>query len=504
MAGPTLPVLIDPVSTVRRKRARPLLPLGVVFVLAGVVLMGVCAVFDESRQEDNPYGGAALAVGVTPPFPEEGATAVRIRRVPPEQFPSLLAYIEDHIPRDYLGSTWEEDRESIAEWERRTEYVVLAAITDAPHYADLLVAGRLPEPGKPEVLAGPLVRLDQFRLGGETFTVTGRIAPRVPAFMDAYLLPAHPRWAALFSAENGGEPGWFTRDASAWLEQARESAEEANSTALAAEAEPPLDRGNSAALRAMGDGLEAGFAMTDRGLVILGIVALGLVALGATFFFTGVAHAMHGLGGPWPLGGLMMPLLESIVRRPVLWWGLHLGNYAVMLGLMGVATAHPRLVANLSDWMAMVFSEGELSYVGAAYASKSIVSAAGATFMHNFFTATIKITVLPSLVFLGWGILKTAGSLALVGFIMAPLWVGTLTGYTYHSITMGIEIEAYIVVTFVTTVYALRLMRGVFQERFGANFVTGLRVIAGGVVAGAVLLFIAAFYEAATLILFRM
>jgi hypothetical protein len=465
---------------------RPVLPLALVF--AGVLLLLSGAFTDEVRQARHPWGHSAMAVGETPPFPETGAVSVRVRRVPPDQLPSVLALLEEHVPPESLGQTWEEDRAALAAWEARSEFVVLADLPGGPGFDGLLAEGRMPEPGAPEVLAGPLVRIDSFFLGGETFTVTGRISPRAPAFMDAFLLPNHSRWQTIFSEESGGLPGWLTRDASAWLEEVVTGAEE----------------GNTAALTILGDELEAGFAMTERAFTLLGILALALVALGSTLFTTRLAHWLHGLGGLSWLTWLPMPLLDAIVARPRLWWGLHLVNYGILLGMMAVATAYPRMAANLAEWMALVFSEGDLAYVGDAYASKSILAAAGATFTHNFLTATIMMTLLPSLIILGWGVLKTAASLALVGFIMSPLWVGTLSGYTYHSVTMGIEIEAYIIASFAVSVYALQLLRGMLMGEFFDRFVLGLRIVVGAAVVSALYLLAGALYEATTLILFRL
>lgn len=487
MAGLTVPPLPPNFpGPPKQGGPRPALPLA--FVFTGVLLLLMGAITDEARQARHPWGHSALAVGETPPFPVAEASPVRLRRVPPDQLPSLVAFLEAYLPPEMLGAAWEEDRKALAAWEARTEYVILADLTGAPGDDGLLAEGRWPVPGAPEVLAGPLTRLDSFQLGGETFTVTGRITPRAPAFMDAFLLPAHPRWEAHFEEAAGGEPGWLAQNVRDWLDQMTRDGE----------------AGNSDALRVLGDELEAGFAMTERGLTLLGIVGLGLVALGATLFTTRLAGWLHGLGGPPWLAGLLMPLLDAIVTRPRLWWGLHLVNYGLLLGMMAVATAFPRVAANLAEWMALVFSEGGLAYVGDAYASKNILAAAAATFTHNFLTATIMMTLLPSLIILGWGVLKTAASLALVGFVMSPLWVGTLSGYTYHSITMGIEIEAYIIAAFAVSVYALHILRGFFTAQFLPRLILALRVMAGAAAVSALFLLAGAFYEATTLILFRL
>lgn len=476
-----------------RPRLRPGHPL--LLIALGVLLMAACGLVDVWRQMQLPWANAALALGEDPPFPKEDAIRVAVRRVPADQFESLVKFAEQSVPADWRGETWEQDLEMLAAWESRTEFVIKAGTDTLPDYETMLAQGRLPKPGEPEVLAGPLVRLDTFEMDGVTFTVTGRIAPRVPAFIDAYLLPAAPRWEAMFEADRGARPGWLKQDVSAWLAEVTTPEETPNTE--------PLGGANTEALEAMGDDLEAGMAMTERPLTVLGIVALGLVALGSALLATRLAHWLHGLGGPPQVARLMMPLWEAIVERPVLWWGLHVLNYGVMLCMMAVATAHPRMTANLAEWMAMVFSEGDLAYVGAAYASRNIPLAALATFGHNFFTATIMLTILPSLLILGWGIVKTAGSLALVGFIMAPLWVGTFSGYSYHSITMGLEIEAYILATFAITVYAIRFLRGAVLGNFFSDLVMGVRVVAGAIVVVCVLLFTGAVYEAVTLILFR-
>jgi hypothetical protein len=181
---------------------------------------------------------------------------------------------------------------------------------------------------------------------------------------------------------------------------------------------------------------------------------------------------------------------------------LHLVLYGVFFLSMAAGLVWPGANAALKAWVGAVFSEGGLSYVGQAYASGNIVHAATATFYHNFVTATLVWNIGLSLVIPFIGLFKTAVSLGLVGFAMAPIWSNTFAGYTYHSVTMGIELEAYILATFSIVVYALHFFRGIVRGNFLHEWGQGFQTALGSAVIAGVLLAVAALYEAVTLIFF--
>ena len=119
-----------------------------------------------------------------------------------------------------------------------------------------------------------------------------------------------------------------------------------------------------------------------------------------------------------------------------------------------------------------------------------------------FVTATLVWNIGISLVIPFIGLFKTAISLGLVGFAMAPVWSDTFAGYTYHSITMGLELEAYILATFSIVVYALHFFRGIVRGNLLHEWGQGFQTVFGSAFIAGALLAAAALYEAVTLIVF--
>jgi hypothetical protein len=66
---------------------------------------------------------------------------------------------------------------------------------------------------------------------------------------------------------------------------------------------------------------------------------------------------------------------------------------------------------------------------------------------------------------------------------------------------MALELEAYILASFVVLVWPLRLWRAVTGGAFGREVFTGLRILLGGAIVTGVMLAAAALYEAVTLIM---
>jgi hypothetical protein len=146
-----------------------------------------------------------------------------------------------------------------------------------------------------------------------------------------------------------------------------------------------------------------------------------------------------------------------------------------------------------------IFTEGELQYVQEAYQSGNVFRAAAATFMNNYVYQTLVLTLGISLLPFAPGVFKTVMSFGLVGFAMAPNAVGTANGYSFHSLTMVFELEAYIVACFCALYWVRQFFLASYQRDLRAAG-RGLSVMAGGVLVTAIMLAFAALYEAASLI----
>lgn len=362
----------------------------------------------------------------------------------------------------------------------------LAAIAVEPDdLQPLLEAGRVPNPGTLEIVAGALAPDTQIVVNGAKLTVVGRLSGSVGAFVDSYLLPI------------GAEPLPVFLDAP----EAREG--------LLLPDGPLEDVGDTARP------LMAQPGQTTRSVSFFILVGMALVACGGALlyrlFFAWIRRAMP----RW-----LRPVLVEYIRRRAEWNLVHGLLYGLMFGVMAVFCFYPRIALFASHYVAYTFGQGGLSYVGKAYSSGDILHAAGATFFNNYVIQTLVLTFGPSLLLVPLGALKTAASLGLVGVAMAPVWTFVADVFWYHSITMALEIEAYILAVFVVfrwtglqlfTLFlrpralwnVLRCQSGTTPEsrHLQRKLCWNFAVLIGGVVWSGIMLAVAALYEAATLII---
>jgi len=350
-------------------------------------------------------------------------------------------------------------------------YVVCASLPEAT-LRDLLASGRVPTPGAFEALAGDLTRRESFVLDDRTFRVVGRLGRRCAALTCAYLVLDDETVQRFFSPEKEATTGWIAPggiDAHPYL----------------FDSDPPP--------QAVG-----GFARSEPGIGVYAFLGLIGVALGGSVAQVrwlrrvGIRH-----------DGPLTAALRDIAARPYLLGFVHVSLYGVFFGLMIAAFRYPVANLGVNAFVHNEFARGGLGYNGEAYKSGDILRASAATFTHNFFVATLGLTILPSLVVPFAGMVKSLLSFAMAGFVMAPIWTGTAQHLVYHSITMTLEMEAYILATFVCVALPIRTLKGLLTRQALPEFLGGLRVVGSGAVLAAIMLAVAAFYEATTLILFR-
>jgi len=454
----------------RWRTALALLGMGIAVLLAGDAI-------ERQRSARQPWANGIL-------IPEgeleiEDALSIMTRRAPHDAAVSIADRIEQRFGTVAQDPVLRDALERLRENEARAEYVVFAPIPRDMERG-LLSSGRFPEAGSPEVLAGTLARRDAFTLDGTTFRVVGRMDGYAAPFLFTYLLPDHEAFRPLFTAETGATRGWMHPDGGRAPVEADDASEEAGET----------DETKATVL--------GGVGLIEPMLSLMGIAGLACVACGGALLLTRVWRALHQRGVRCGT-----PIFEEIASRPRLWVALHMGLYALFFGAMLFGLARPLWSMTLTGLVAGIFMEGELAYIGQAYAAANIWQAALATFHHNYVTATLLFTLLASVIVPGIGVIKTAASLALVGFVMTPLWTDTLGGYSYHCVTMVLEFEAYILACFAVCVYFVCFFRGMSGGAFLAQMARGVGAMLGAALWSGLLLACAAGYEAATLILFR-
>lgn len=460
-------------ESARTAPPRPALRLGVplLLVAGGVWLLAAGAIFEARSLAEAPWADALLAIGGADA--PEGAYPVRVRRAPADNFPPPPAFLEQ------LGTDSEEaaflGRLGLGETER------IVSIAAPPEVLERLIAsGRAPRPGAPEALAGPLARLDAFTVDGVRFEVTGRLRRDVSGLLFAYLAPEDPVHEALFTEAAGGRPGWIHPEGLRLEETLLEETDalDAEEDADAEDYAEPME-------------LAGGRTLASAGLQALGVIGLALVAVGGVLAHTRLfvwIHARYGLR--------RFPVFHAIAAHPRLWLGVHAGLYGLFFACMFLAFASPLLALRLGEAVAIEFADGSLSYIGDAFASGNVAATTFAIWRHNFITATLFLTFGISIVpFLG--VAKTAVSFALVGYVMAPLWQGTLSSYWFHSVTMALELEAYILACFVIIIVTRDLARRLLHQA-PVRHVPALLASAIALTGG--MLLFAAFYEAATLL----
>lgn len=440
----------------------------IIWALSGMLWLSFTGLFEIHWIKQQPWSEALLVMAGQdsgPSAPPEGALRVWSRSV--------------SRSHPVSGDAWLDSMQALVKEEgldlplNRPERII-AIQAPSEVIAPLLEQGRLPESGKAEVLAGDLARGDSFELDGISFRIVGRLKKGVSGFTFAYLLPYSPAWSAMFSNTAGGIPGWLHPEGLSQLEQLAPDSGEQEQEIL------------------------GGQSRTRVRYAVSALIGLFIVALGGAMGYSRLFASLS--DPPTPVFG---PLFKETVVRPRLFWGAHAVLYGVFFGCMVMGIFFPLLNYRMTEYMSSVFSEGGLSYIGDAYASENVLQAALATYHNNYVVQTLGFTFMISIFPLALGALKTVASFSLVGFAMSPIWVGTASGYVFHSITMVLELEAYILATFVVIAWPLRLWRGITNDGFAPNLWMGIRIFMGGVIFCGVMLAIAALYEAASLILMR-
>ena len=444
----------------QRERPRGLwLPL--LIALSGVMLLALLALLDARAQERQTWGNALLYAEPLPIPEDEQILPVILRRLPEPRSPLL----------DGLEET-PQGREAVEKLQLdKGEWVVLLPASDNT-LKDLLADGRIPARGRFEALAGDLARGSSFEIDGHKFEVVGRLQRGVGGLVFAFVVPDDEAYRPLFAPETGATKGWLDLIGRQQL------------AALPTEEVERFPQPVGPMTRA-GKGVAAG--------VVLGLV---LVALGGsvTYYRIFMRLAARGVGGA-------QGLLEDVRDRPGLFWGMHVLMYGVFFLMMLLAVKYPIATMRIEHYVGEELSKGSLRHIGAAYASRDVMLAAVVTFAHNYFLATVLYTFVLSLVVPFGGVIKNLLTFMVVGFAMSPLWLGSAWGMSFHSITMAVELGAYIVASFAVAVLPIRAAQGFSRGQFWPQLVRGLQTVWGAVLICGSMLAFAALYEAATLIL---
>ncbi|MCA1902333.1 MAG: hypothetical protein LDL53_08980 [Candidatus Hydrogenedens sp.] len=354
-------------------------------------------------------------------------------------------------------------------------YPAFIWLKPANTFLPMLASGRLPEPGKREALAGDLAPTEPFNVGEETYTVVGVLSKDCAPFVGAYVIPIEN----ILKIPTTISIGFFFPD---------------NETLISILHSLDAEKVKKIDIRQGISGLQirtsALFAIATA--LSLLIICWSFREILALFYIR--------LANPPTL--LLGPLFHEIKEHRRFFRFVNTFFYAVFFINLFTALYEPETHRLIIYYINQVFSEGNLQYIGEAYERGDILQAAINTFHNNFWVQTFLLTILISIPPFLLGVLKNLVSFAFAGYAMAPIWAGTAVRLTFHSITIVLELEAYILAVFAVLLWTYYVWNVLFtRKNCLMKFTKGFRILISATLASACLLAIAALYEATTIIL---
>lgn len=363
------------------------------------------------------------------------------------------------------------------------EKVVLYPEMTADFTSDMLEWGRLPMPGADETLAGfNTSRKETLTIDGRTFSVVGQLKKEVRLFADSYLIYDGTAAAELFSPDDEAVQQAYI------LRIPREQSTELEMLERLKKAFPKSEfMAYQPILR------------TQPGPFYLYMLGFLLLLLGGSAAFYKIYSLLAGrIGNKW----LRLPLVE-IGKYKYLFLTLHLIYFGLVLLFALVAYLLPELQAALLAGIKSQVTDGSgpLAVAGRAYMSKNILRAAVTTFAINFPLGSLAAITVPSVIVPGAGVLVAIFRAAMWGLLLSPSFVDMSGPMLLHSITLLLEGEAYILAAFfalLILVYLFRRAEGpTLPRRYGRALLLNIR----GNLWVAIILAVAAIYEAIEVIL---
>ena len=465
---------------------------GLCLVAAGLIVLMFAVMADTAALAQAPWKSAFILAERPSGLSESEVLPVQVRLVQRNEV------LDSDVALNLMAE--------LVQWERFEQHVRLSdpemvIALDLPEEVlePMLKSGRLPERGRPEVLAGDLARDDAFQIDGINFQVTGRLKRQVSGFLFAYMLPHGSDFADLFASDRGAAEGFLVRDGDRLIEGGLLPAYfgVSRETAAEEESEGEGETSDNETKALVLPNYLGGVLRSPDHVTHLSLLGMALVALGGALFHYFLFRRFLERDTT-----VLRPFLGEVMRRPALFWGMHLFFYGVFFWAMWSARENPLLAYRTKQYIEAVFNHGGLGHVGAAYDSGRISLAAWMTFYNNFVEQTLGLTFLISLIPIPLGLIKTLLSFLLVGGAMSPLWVGSADTLVMHSITMALELQAYILACFAITVWPLLLLSGIRRGNFPATLKQGVLMLVSAIFLTGVMLAIAAVYEAITLIHF--
>ncbi len=463
--------------------------------IAGFTLMVVAYTQWLRPDPEAPWSSGFLSVGSGEPAEKFDAGSVllaRLRYLPPsESTESLIKGIETSIPG-----------RGPALRARLSRKLIELPVGEMGPLGSWLREGRMPEPGKGEALGGSESGAgEEFNVAGRSLKVVGVLVSSVALFADSVLVPADPAADALFA----GDDPMLSR-----VRIVRLTAQQFRDRKLHEQLAKAFPSKGFVNLPPQVRPETTGFSSYLAGQALFLIGGTGVLA----GLYRGMARSIR-----WRL--LAEPLAE-IIGRPRLFWATHIIYFGLYILMAALIRTVPALHTVLMTSVQQAFTgEGPLAVAGAAYLSGNILWAAAVTFAVNFLLGTIVMITLPSLIIPGVGVLVAVFRATLWGLLLGPADVSLALGMIPHSGTLLLEGEGYILATFFAMLMPVILfgsgrpalkpaeaVDGEFadppseptHETTGRRFLRAIGLNLKGLLLVALVLAVAAIYEAAEVI----
>jgi hypothetical protein len=358
------------------------------------------------------------------------------------------------------------------------EKVILFPDFEQQFTADMLVSGRLPKPGTTEVLADPRTTdHGPIKAGDEKLSVVGVLKKTNLLQQDAYYAADNPPQRGALDPSGKKLIGGFIVP----LEDLK----------LIRDIKQRFPREQFTAI--------AGSQRLDRGAYYNYMIGMSLLLIGGSvLLIRSYMFAARRITNAW-----IGPPLAQISRHWKLFSLMHVIYFGICI--IGALIIYEKPLPQdflLTTISGQIESEsGVLGVAGMAYGSRNIALAAVTTLVINFFVGSILVITLPSVIVPGIGVFMALFRAALWGIMMAPTSMALAGAIRFHSVTLLLEGEGYILAAFFALLMPIYLFNPAEGNKLRARYGHALMMNVKGNIIVFIMLAVAASYEAIEVIL---
>jgi hypothetical protein len=358
------------------------------------------------------------------------------------------------------------------------EKVIIFPDFEQQFTADMLVSGRLPKPGTTEVLADPRTSdHGQIKAGDVELSVVGVLKKTNLLQQDAYYAADNPTARGTLDPSGKKLIGGFIVP---WedLKQIQDIKQR-------------LPREQFTAI--------AGSQRLDRGVYYNYMMGMTLLLIGGSVLLIRIyMFAARRITNAW-----IGPPLAQINRHWKLFSLMHVIYFGIFIvGALLIYEAPLPQDFLLTTLSGQIESEsGVLGVAGLAYGSRNIALAAVTTLIINFFVGSLLVITLPSVIVPGIGIFMALFRAAVWGIALAPTRLALAGAFRFHSGTLLLEGEGYILAAFFALLMPIYLFNPAEGNNLRTRYGHALMMNFKGNIIVFIMLAIAAAYEATEVIL---